>query len=103
MKTTVVNKNSSAFDVYIGRPSLYGNPFAIGPDGTRKQVLQKFQQYFDDRMARDTAYRKAVLDLKGKRLGCFCKPRACHGDIYVAYLEPVTTPLWQQPKGATNG
>lgn len=50
--TTVVNirkkkgKKSSFYDVYCGRGSLFGNPFKIGRDGDRKQVIQKFREYF---------------------------------------------------------
>lgn len=87
--TKVVNKKtarSMVGDVFIGRPSLFGNPFEIGKDGTRDEVIAKYETYFLERVARDVFFRKGVELLRGKRLVCFCKPLACHGDVIVEYL-----------------
>ena len=46
MKTTIHNKYKEQYDVYIGRPSIYGNPFQIGKDGDRQQVVEKYKNYF---------------------------------------------------------
>jgi len=75
-KTTVVHCKKSAYDVYIGRPSKYGNPFAIGKDGTRAEVIEKYAQYAAKRFTRED-----LLFLRGKVLGCWCAPRPCHGDV----------------------
>lgn len=86
-KTTVVNiRYTKLYDVYCGRPSPFGNPFRIGPDGTREQVMAKFKDYFDRRIRRDMIFRAAVAMLKGKILGCYCKPLPCHCDIIADYL-----------------
>lgn len=85
-KTTVVNKFRERFDVYIGRPSIFGNPFVIGKDGSREDVILKYSNWFNKKIEEDK-FREAVLMLKGMRLGCFCKPKLCHGDIIVAWLE----------------
>lgn len=80
--TTVVNCNTEKYDVYIGRPSKWGNPFKIGPDGSRKQVIEKYRKYIlnnDDLL-------KCLHELEGKTLGCWCKPKACHGDILVELI-----------------
>lgn len=82
----VVNKNYEEFDVYIGRGSMFGNPFYIGRDGDRALVIDKYKAWFTKRLE-DPKFKKAVLALKGKRLGCYCKPKACHGDIIAEYLE----------------
>ncbi len=80
VRTVVVNKRDDGFDVYIGRGSKWGNPFRIGVDGTRTQVIAKYA-----RMLRSSPELLAALgELRGKRLGCFCKPAACHGDVLVA-------------------
>lgn len=77
MTTHVVHCKREPFDVYIGRPSKWGNPFTIGRDGTRAEVIEKYRGYI--------SHRKDLLsqlgELKGKRLGCFCAPLACHGDV----------------------
>lgn len=77
MVTTVVNKRAESFDVYIGRPSKWGNPFAIGADGTRAEVVAKYRDWIPTQ----PALMAAIGELRGKRLGCFCKPAACHGDV----------------------
>lgn len=58
--------------VYIGRGSPYGNPFVIGKDGTRTDVIRKFEE--------EVLPTLDVSLLRGKDLICFCKPQACHGD-----------------------
>jgi hypothetical protein len=77
MTTTVVHCKKDKHDVYIGRPSKWGNPFSIGKDGTRDEVIVKYSFWIinqPDLMA-------ALPELKDKILGCWCRPQACHGDI----------------------
>jgi hypothetical protein len=74
----VLNKRNTSNGVYIGRPSKWGNPFVIGKDGTREDVVRRFEQYLLSNPALIEAARK---ELKGKDLICFCAPLACHGDI----------------------
>jgi len=64
--------------VYIGRPTIYGNPFIIGEDGTRIQVIKKFEKF-----ARSNEGMLHAIDQlkKDDILGCHCKPRKCHGDV----------------------
>lgn len=81
MATKVVNvKETKKYDVYIGRPSKYGNPFVIGKDGDRKTVIKKYEIWLmkDDQKELRHDIKK---NLKGKILGCFCKPEKCHGDV----------------------
>lgn len=78
-QTRVVNLRNDEYDVYIGRGSKWGNPFHIGKDGNRKEVIEKFEQYIQTR----TDLLNSLVELKGKRLGCYCAPLACHGDVLV--------------------
>jgi hypothetical protein len=64
--------------VYIGRPSKWGNPFRIGRDGDRLQVIEKYERWLLDQPALVAAAQK---ELRGKVLVCWCKPLACHGDV----------------------
>ena len=66
--------------VYIGRPSKWGNPFVIGRDGTRGQVIAKFRDY----LLRNERLMADLRELRGKDLVCWCAPCACHGDVLVA-------------------
>jgi len=84
--TTVAHVKYKTFTKYIGRPSVCGNPFVIGPDGTREEVIAKFKKYFINRIKTDRHFKVQVLGLKGHILGCYCKPLACHGDIIAQWL-----------------
>lgn len=64
--------------VYIGRPSPYGNPFVVGKDGTRDEVVDKFEQLF---LSNPKAIEIVKKNLRGMDLICFCAPLRCHGDI----------------------
>lgn len=69
-------------DVDITRDGPWGNPFIIGRDGTREEVIDKFEKWGIASGLRE----KAQIELKGKRLGCHCKKtQRCHGDIYVKW------------------
>ncbi len=91
MRTVVVNIHKEPFDVYIGRvgrgqDGYFGNPFRIGDGISREDAVKTFQRYFVERIEKDTEFKRRVLALKGKRLGCFCKPKACHGDVIADWL-----------------
>ena len=77
MTTKVVNKIKEDYDIYIGRGSKWGNPFVIGLNGSRMQVIGMYKTYILSK----PELLKDLYELKDKRLGCFCKPLPCHGDI----------------------
>jgi len=78
MSQWVVHCKKRQFDVYIGRPSDYGNPFKVGVDGTRTEVIQMFEEWL---LRQPDFVAQVKRDLKGKILGCWCAPDACHGDV----------------------
>lgn len=76
-RTTVVDVRVSHYDVLIARPSPWGNPFKVGRDGTRAECIQKYRVWIHEQphlLAR-------IHELRGKRLGCYCAPLPCHGDV----------------------
>ena len=73
----VVHCKRAAHDVYIGRPSKWGNPFVIGRDGTRDEVIARYEAW----LLEQPELVDALPELAGKTLGCWCAPRACHGDV----------------------
>ena len=78
MTTKVVNVKNTSCDVYIGRPSAWGNPFRIGKDGNRDEVIRRYREYIQT----IPDFKRVVREqLRGKTLGCWCKPNACHGDV----------------------
>ena len=85
MTTKVVNKyHKLPYDVYIGRGSKWGNPFshmdgtkALYKVETREEVIEKFREW----IMTQPELLADLHELKGKTLCCFCKPKACHGDV----------------------
>ena len=86
-QTTVVNINEP-YDIPIFRGTLFGNPYEIGIDGTRSEVIKRFKRWFTF-LLKDPVFKEEVMKLKGKRLGCSCKPKACHGDVICEYLNSI--------------
>lgn len=99
-RTTVVNINAGQdFDVYIGRAGkghdgYFCNPYRMTPRRSfeasakaRTESLDRFRAYFLKRLDDDPEFRRRVLALRGKRLGCFCHPAACHGDVIAQWIE----------------
>ena len=76
----VVHCKRDEYDVYIGRPGPWGNPFSIGTDGTREEVVEKYAEWL---LSQPDLVEKARRELNGKVLGCWCAPKLCHGDILV--------------------
>lgn len=85
MKTKVVHCRKGKYDVYIGRPSKWGNPFLIGDIYNGKKITRKdainFYEYWLLHSKEGIELQKDIHELKGKVLGCWCKPNKCHGDI----------------------
>ena len=83
MKTCLVHCKKEKYDVYIGRPGPWGNPFVIGKDGTREEVIQKYKEWI---LTQDLLMQE-IPSLKGKTLSCWCYPKPCHGDVLVELAE----------------
>ena len=82
---TVVNLHRDEWDVYIGRAGYgqdgkWGNPFT---KGTKEENIRMFEEY----LVANTKLMQDLHELRGKRLGCFCKHKACHGDVLKKYAE----------------
>jgi hypothetical protein len=81
----VVHCKRARFDVYIGRPSVWGNPFgggaAMGGRSTRVGRDVALELYADWIRNQKALIERARRELRGKVLGCWCAPGRCHGDI----------------------
>jgi hypothetical protein len=64
--------------VYVGRPSPWGNPFSIGRDGDREEVIFKYLSWLHEN---PVFVERARRDLAGRDLVCWCAPEACHAEI----------------------
>ena len=96
---TVANQRKTKFGEYIGRPSILGNPFVIGPDGTRDEVIAKYQIWFDEQIeARNDIYDEVVRLLNIARkdnlvLICWCAPLKCHGNVIKNWIDNILEKL----------
>jgi len=89
--TRVVHCKKDHYDVYIGRPSKWGNPYTHISDketkaefivNTREEAITKYKDY----ILNNEVLMNSLDELKGKVLGCWCKPKSCHGDILVELI-----------------
>ena len=88
MTPRVVHCKKEEFDVYVGRGSRWGNPYSHKEGtlaehvvGSRSEAIQKFEEY----LLSNEELMESLSELKGKTLGCWCKPKSCHGDILLRY------------------
>lgn len=86
--TKVVHCKKEPYDVYIGRAvsglkgSIWANPFKIGPDGDRDEVIEKYHKYILSK----PELLAQLESLRGKTLGCWCSPQKCHGHVLIELL-----------------
>ena len=82
--TKIVKCGEKPYDIYIGRPSKWGNPFVIGVDGSRKECIEKYRNWImTQRELLDSLH-----ELDGKILGCWCgEQKPCHGHILIELLQ----------------
>jgi hypothetical protein len=92
----VVNKRNGAQGVYIGRPSLLGNPFKMSSEADRETVVAQYRKWLLPEIQRDGKVQRAVLKIledvqqdKEVNLVCWCAPQPCHGDVIKEVIETV--------------
>lgn len=81
----VVHCKKEQYDVYIGRPSKWGNPFTM-PENTRDEAVDKYEQW----ILNNPELLKDLPELTGKILGCYCSPKRCHGDVLLKLANSLT-------------
>lgn len=93
--TTVVHCKKEPYDIYIGRPSKWGNPFSH-KEGTlakykvssREEAIARYKDWI---LKGEGSYLlKDIPELENKVLGCWCKPLACHGDFLAELANDIT-------------
>lgn len=102
MNTRVVNIYKEPYDVYIGRAGqgkdgYFGNDHPVGWMCPKCRVVHQqgeavdaYEVDFNERIKNDPEFKRRVHELNGQRLGCFCKPRRCHGDVIKEWLDAQT-------------
>jgi hypothetical protein len=78
------DKKGKDNELYIGRGSKWGNPYRIGTNGTRAEVIRKYRLYAEEKFSYAD-----IQELRGRTLICYCKPKACHGDVLVSMVNDI--------------
>lgn len=83
----VVHCKKDPYDIYIGRGSKFGNPYSHLPNSaapfpveTREDAIRLYEEWIRSQPELMEAVKK---ELRGKILGCWCAPLACHGDVLI--------------------
>ncbi len=87
-----VHCKREAYDVYVGRgrdprtgePGRWGNPFRIGRDGNRAEVITEYRRWLWAEIEAGRVELADLASLDDRRLGCWCSPQPCHGDVLAA-------------------
>jgi hypothetical protein len=98
MKTKVVHCKKEPYDIYIGRPSRYGNPFSHKKGtqaeflvSSREEAIAAFREWITNGDGMHLL--DDIHELKNKTLGCWCKPLACHGDVLAELADEANDPF----------
>jgi len=86
---TIVNRrNGRVAGVYVGRPFVLGNPYVIGHDGSRHDVVDQYRAWLREQYRHDGAVRRALRQLAMRYLTdgaltliCWCAPQPCHAEV----------------------
>ena len=70
---------------YPATNSPWSNPYKINGSTTREKVLELYREHLTN-LLKDPEQLDEFLKLKGKTLGCWCHPNACHGDVILEFL-----------------
>lgn len=94
----VVHCKRERYDVYVGRGrgSRWGNPFKSPRDGSRDDVIAKYERW----LVGQPELMAALPELRGKVLGCWCAPKPCHADVL---LRLANAPIPTAPTPVTQG
>lgn len=79
-----VNLRHEAYDVRIDRKTRWGNPFVMRKEADRARVIEDYRTWLWAEIRAGRITLEDLAALAGKRLGCHCAPRACHGDVLAA-------------------
>jgi hypothetical protein len=90
----VVHFKREPYDIYVGRPSKWGNPFTHIADkktaaqfvvSSREEAVDAYRLWITEGEGKHLL--EDLHELKGKVLGCWCAPKSCHGDVLLKLIE----------------
>lgn len=63
---------------YVGRPTIFGNPFLINGVMSREEVVKRYEEFV---MRNPELIDLIKRELRGRDLVCWCAPLPCHADV----------------------
>jgi hypothetical protein len=81
------HKDAPEGAVYIGRPSIWGNPYVIGRDGTRDEVVSLYAKWLKKALAKQEMLDEFLELASSPGLVCFCLPKRCHGNALIEEMK----------------
>ena len=87
----ISNKETGKKERFPKEDSEFCNPFKIGKQGDREEVLNKYEEYIRKKIENNNELKKKLINMRGKNLGCWCYPEKCHGDILLKIIEELYT------------
>ena len=88
--------------VLVDRHSQWGNPFRIGKDGSRTEVVAKYRADLWRRIKAEEVRLDQLAELAGKELACWCDPLPCHAHVlaraaaWAKYMIDGRTTAWRR-------
>ncbi len=84
----VTNEETGNKERFPKFSSVFANPFKVGKDGTREEVIALYRDYTEEKLEKATEQELIeLISMKGKNLGCWCHPEPCHGDVLLELIE----------------
>ena len=82
-----VNLHYEECDVRIDRRTRWGNPFRMRRESDRAEVIVRYREHLEAEITAGRITADGLVELHGKRLGCWCAPKPCHGDVLAEFAE----------------
>lgn len=79
----IKNEKTEKKERFPKESSIFCNPFKVGKDGTREEVIEKYEKYIKNKIDLEPELKEKLIKMKNKNLGCWCYPEKCHGDILI--------------------
>ncbi|CAH7381009.1 conserved hypothetical protein [Vibrio chagasii] len=90
-------KRGENFDLYIGRGTIFGNPYSRADGFSKSECIHNHKYDFEFNLLHKVHEIKSKLDtLTVEKLGCHCSPSPCHGDTYIRYANRLK-PIYKTP------
>lgn len=83
----IQNDETNKKERFPKEQSIFANPYKVGKDGTREEVIAKYRDYMENKLDDDCVLLQELFKLEGKNLGCWCHPEPCHGDVLLELIE----------------